>query len=66
MRDQAGQVAVFVENYTVGAGATATIDLTGAQDREFVVGPCDGECEAFVVIVSVCGKGRGLGLIASV
>jgi hypothetical protein len=67
VRDQAGQVAVFVEHYTVRAGAAAAVDLAGAQDREFVVGPRDGEAEAFVVFVSVYGKRRrvrvdGLGL----
>lgn len=56
MRDQAGQVTGFVEHYTVGAGATPVVDLAGPQDREFVVGPRDGEGEALVVVVSVYGK----------
>lgn len=60
MRDQAGQVAVFVEHYTVGAGAAAAVDLAGAQDREFVVGPRNGEAEAFVVFVSVYTERSGV------
>jgi hypothetical protein len=59
VRDQTGQVAVFVEHYTVGAGAAAAVDLAGAQDREFVVRPRDEEGEALVVVVSVRKEEEG-------
>jgi hypothetical protein len=66
VRDQACQVTVFVEHYTVGPGVAAAEDLAGAQNREFIVGPGNRKCEAFMVVVSVYERGAGLGLMVSV
>jgi hypothetical protein len=51
--DKTRQLVVTVEHNTVRSRATATVDLVGAQDGEFIVGTIHGEVEALIVVVLV-------------
>jgi hypothetical protein len=53
MGDQTRQLVVAVEHHTIRSGATATVDMVGAQDGEFIPRAIHGKVEALVVVVLV-------------
>ena len=53
MRDQPRQLIILIEDHTVRTRRTAIVDLSGAEDRELVVGRVHGEVKVLVVVVLV-------------
>lgn len=53
MGNDAGILALLVEDDAIGAGTAAAVDVKGRQDGEFLPGARDGEVEALVVVVLV-------------
>jgi hypothetical protein len=51
--DDGVEVAVRVEDDTVGTGAAASVDIEAVQDGELVPGTRGREAEALVVVVLV-------------
>lgn len=53
MGDDGVEVALGVENDTVGSGASTGVHLEGVQNRELVPRRSGGEAEALIVVVLV-------------